>query len=143
VDSTSALDKANLTGQGPQLRWPPERVRKFRQAAFVYMHVALLYEFSVVALWRAGLMPVDRGHPVVWIAVGAVIAGAVVWGLWSWQNRWFARVIWALHALRLPAVLGSAFFATSGAVIPPSFYRMALIVILINLWALARAGWDL
>jgi hypothetical protein len=30
-----------------------------------------------------------------------------------------------------------------GRVTPPSFYITAIVVVVINLWFLARAGWDL
>lgn len=67
----------------------------------------------------------------------------VVWGLWSWQNAWFARVVWALHALRLPALVEGGFLPGAEARLPERFYVAALVVVLVNLWALARAGWDL
>jgi hypothetical protein len=120
----------------------PERTAKFRQAAFVYLHVGLLYEAVVLSLARAGLLPVDRGPAWMWLAIGAVILAVVFWGLWSWQNAWFARVIFGLHALRLPALIEAAFLQ-EGGVLPPSFYAVALLVVLVNLWMLARAGWDL
>jgi hypothetical protein len=36
-----------------------------------------------------------------------------------------------------------AFFADATRILPPSFYLTALGVVLVNLWMLARAGWDL
>jgi hypothetical protein len=118
--------------------------RKFRQAAFVYLHVGLLYEFGVLALWRNGLLGDDRGHPLLWLGVGAGIVAVVFWGLWRWRNRWFARAIWAVHSLRLPALIGGAFLAAPGeARLAPALYQFALVVVVINLWMLARAGWDL
>jgi hypothetical protein len=107
----------------------PERAAKFRQAAFVYLHVGLLYEAAVWVLWRAGQLPSARGPGWLWLLVGAAILAVVFWGLWRWQNVWFARAIWAF--LREPGVL------------PPAFYLTSLIVVLINLWMLARAAWDL
>ncbi len=120
----------------------PDRTGKFRQAAFVYLHVGLLYEASVFSLARAGLLPAERGPAWMWLAIGAAILAVVFWGLWSWQNAWFARAIFGLHALRLPALIDGAFLHEAG-VLPPSFYTIALVVVLINLWMLARAGWDL
>lgn len=117
--------------------------RKFRQAAFAYLHVGLLYEAAALAMWRAGALPVDRGPPVLWLVLGAAITGLVFWGLWSWQNRWFARAIWAIHGLRLPAMIAGAFFPAQGATLSPPFYLTALVVVIVNLWMLARAGWDL
>ena len=64
-------------------------------------------------------------------------------GLYAWQNVWVARIIWALHGLRLPALIRGAFFVEAGARLPPTFYLTAIIVVVINLWMLARAGWDL
>lgn len=119
------------------------RRRKFRQAAFAYLHVGLLYEAAVLALWRADLVPGERGFVGLWLVLGAAITGLIVWGLWSWQNRWFARAVWAVHALRLPAVMAGAFVPDPAAALPPSLYLTALVVIVINLWMLARAGWDL
>lgn len=119
------------------------RTRKFRQAAFAYLHVALLYEAAVFVLWRGGLLPEGRGSGLLWLFIGAAIAIAIVLGLWFWRNAWFARVIWALHALRLPAIIQGAFFADPAAVIPAGLWAVALPIVLINLWLLARAGWDI
>lgn len=123
--------------------WPEPRARKFRQAAFVYLHVGILYELSVWVFAGQGLLPPDRGPVEAWLAVGALILAAVFWGLWRWQNEWVARVVWALHALRLPALLEGAFFPDPGAGVPASFYLTAVVIVLVNLWMLARAGWDL
>jgi hypothetical protein len=121
-----------------------DRERKFRQAAFVYLHVGLLYEFAVYSMWRAGLIGDVPGHPLAWLAGGAVVVAAVVTGLWRWRNPWFARGVWAIHGLRLPALIEGAFLrpADTGAV-PSSFYLVAIFAVLVNLWILARAGWDL
>lgn len=118
------------------------RERKFRQAAFFYVHVAILYESIVWVLHRDGSLPV-RGPIAIWLGLGALIAGCVFLGLWRWQNVWVARVVWGLGALRIPALLKGAFLPPEGAVLSPSFYLTALIVVLINLWFLARAAWDL
>lgn len=120
------------------------RARKFRQAAFVYLHVGLLYEFSVYAMWRAGLLGGVPGHPAVWLLAGAGIVGVVFWGLWFRQSTWFARVVWAIHGLRLPALIEGAFLrGPEPGAVPPSFYLVAVFIILVNLAMLARAGWDL
>lgn len=124
-------------------RESPDRAAKYRQAAFVYLHVALLYEAAVWSMARAGALQAGRGPVWLWLLLGAAIAGFVFWGLWSWQNRWFARVIWALHALRLPALIDGAFFPSPEGALRPSFYLTALVVVLLNLGFLARAGWDL
>lgn len=119
------------------------RRAKYRQAAFVYLHVGLLYEAAVWSMAGAGVLPAGRGPVWVWLAVGAAIVAFVFWGLWSWRNRWFARAIWALHALRLPALIEGAFFPAAAASLRPAFYLVALAVVLVNLGFLARAGWDL
>lgn len=118
------------------------RRRKFRQAAFVYLHVGLLYETAVLVLARQGLVPTSRGPVGLWLVAGAFVVALVFWGLWR-ENRWVARGVWALHSLRLPALVEGAFFPEAGHRIGPDFYLAALGVVLLNLWMLARAGWDL
>ncbi len=122
--------------------WPPERVHKFRQAGFVYLHVAVLYEAAVYAMLDAGTLPTRFGSPVLWLVAGAGVAALVFVGLYRWRNVWFARVVWVLNAFRTPALIGGAFFAAPTTVTPPSFYLTALVVVVIDLWMLARAGWD-
>jgi hypothetical protein len=123
---------------------PPPRQRKFRQAAFAYLHVGLLYEFAAYALWRRGFTSHVPGNPLVWFVAGAMIVAVVFWALWSWQNPWFARLVWAVHGLRLPTLIDGAFLRGSEpGILPPSFYLVALVVIVANLWMLARAAWDL
>lgn len=120
-----------------------DRARKFRQAAFVYLHVGLLYEFAVWVLWQEGHLPGTRGPVWLFLLLGAGILAFVVWGLWSWQSPWLARIVWGLHALRIPALLEGAFLPRPDASLPSSLYLFALGVVVINLWMLARAGWDL
>jgi hypothetical protein len=120
------------------------RATKFRQAAFVYLHVAILYEAAAYAMWRANMLPSSRLGPAwLWLILGAIIAFAVFFGLLRWQNVAFARVIWALHALRLPALVKGAFLTSIQAPMPRAFYVTAIVVVTINLWMLARAAWDL
>ena len=120
----------------------PARARKFRQAAFVYLHVAILYEAAAYAMWRGGVLPSDRGPAWVWLILGAIVAAAIFYGLLRWQNVIFARVIWVIHGLRLPALIGSAFLTTAEGGMTRGFYAMAIVVVAINLWMLARAAWD-
>ncbi|MFL5576761.1 MAG: hypothetical protein ACJ79S_12410 [Gemmatimonadaceae bacterium] len=120
------------------------RADKFRQAAFVYLHVAILYEAAAYAMWRAARLPHTRmGPPWLWLILGAVVAGLVFVGLLRWQNARFARAIWLLHGLRLPALVHGAFLADAPAAMPPAFYLAGLVAVMINLWMLARAAWDL
>lgn len=116
---------------------------KFRQAAFVYLHVGILYEVAVWVLWRQDLLPEAREPVLLWLALGAVLVAAVFAALWYWQNVWVARGIWLLHALRLPFLMGHAFTGAAETGFRPAFYQFAIVVVLINLGFLARAGWDL
>lgn len=120
----------------------PGRSRKFRQAAIVYLHVAVLYQLSAYVLLQQDLFPSTRGPAWAWFVLGTAITLAVVLGLWYWQNVWFARAIWGLHALRLPTLIKGAFIEGAAAAIEPRFYLAAGIVVLVNLWMLARAAWD-
>lgn len=124
------------------------RELKFRQAALAYLLVGLLYEGAAWAMWQQGLLQ-QRGPPWIswvppwgWLLLGAAIVTIVVWGLWKWQNVWFARVVWGLHALRVPTLIAGAFFPAPQQMVSPAFYGTALLVVVINLWMLARAGWD-
>ena len=122
----------------------PARRRKLRQAAFVYLHMGVLYESAVFAMARRGLLRERRVGPAwIWLVLGAGIVAAVVWALWKKESVWTARVIWAFGLFRLPALLEGAFLPLPGEQIPSSFYLVALAVVLVNLWTLARAGWDL
>lgn len=117
--------------------------RKFRQAAFVYLHVGVLYEAAVWRCIGAECSPNALEPEWIWLCLGALIVASVFWGLWSRQSAWVARVIWALGVARLPWLIGGAFFPLADARLPPSFYLVALVVVMVNLWMLARAGWDL
>lgn len=147
TDSSRDLAQGRAAGQeqsqGPDARSGDARARKFRQAAFWYLHVGLLYEGAVVAMWRNGLVNPIRGPIVLWLLLGAAIVTLVFWGLWFRRSVWLARGIWALHALRLPSMIEGAFMPGPDAALPEAFYLTAIVVIVINLWMLARAGWDL
>ncbi len=123
--------------------WPPARAAKFRQAGFVYLHVAILYEAAVYAMLEAGTLPLRFGPPGAWLVAGAGVAALGFVGLYHWRNVWFARILWGLNGFRTPFLIGGAFFASPDTVAPPAFYVTALLVVVINLWMLARAGWDL
>ncbi len=118
-------------------------MEKFRQAGFVYLHVAILYEAAVYAMLQAGTLPTRFGPPVAWLIAGAAVAAVGFVGLYRWRNVWFARILWVLNGARTPALIGGAFFAAPDRVTPSTFYLTALVVVVINLWMLARAGWDL
>jgi hypothetical protein len=118
------------------------RAGKFRQSAFAYLLVGVLYEGAAYAMWQRGLLPQGRGPGWLWMLVGAAIVSLVVWGLWKWQNVWFARVVWVIHALRVPVLIEGAFFPLATARLSPEFYLTALVVVVANLWMLGRAAWD-
>ncbi len=120
-----------------------DRERKYKQAALAYLIVGMLYESAVWAAWRRGLLPSTRGPALLWLLLGAAIVALVVWSLWRFQKPWIARGIFILHGLRLPALIGGAFFPAAEARLPTSFYGAALAIVIVNLWMLARAGWDL
>lgn len=122
--------------------------QKYRQAAIVYLHVAILYEAAVYVFWRQGILPEARGPAWLWLLIGALLAGLISYALWRWQHRWLALTIWALGTLRVPVLIEGAFFEKAhtfvdAAQIPASFYLTALLIVLINLGMLARAGFDL
>ncbi len=119
------------------------RAAKFRQAAFIYLHVVLLYIAAAYVMMRHDMLPTRFGPPVLWLLIGTLVGIGVFIGLLLWQNVWFARAVWALHALRLPALIDGAFFAGEEARVVPGFYVTAMVVVVINLWFLARAAWDL
>jgi hypothetical protein len=119
-----------------------DRSTKFRQAAMAYLHVGVLYEGAAFAMWRRGILPPRMGPGWIWMLLGAAVTALVIWGLWRWQNVWFARGVWVVHALRVPTLIAGAFFPAEAARLGPGFYLTALIVVVINLWMLARAAWD-
>ena len=124
--------------------WPDARTRKFRQAAFVYLHVGLLYEAAVWAMRdHDGMLPTGRGPLWVWLLAGATITVLIFAGLYWWQNMWVPRVVWLVHAGRLPWAIHGGLLGVADVRFPVAFYIAALIVIVVNLWMLARAGWDL
>jgi len=128
---------------GPALDDGDPRRRKLRQAAFVYLHVGVLYESAVYVMARRGLLVERLGPPFLWLVLGAALVAVVFWLLWRRESVWTARVIWGMGLFRLPALIGGAFFPAPTGRIPESFYLVALAVVLVNLWMLARAGWDL
>lgn len=124
-----------------QVEHPPARALKFRQAAIAYLHYGVLYLIGAWVLLERGLFPSTRGPVWVWFVAGTLVGAIVVWGLWWWRNVWFARVLWVLVALRLPTLLETAFFG--GALgVPTGLALAAALIVLVNLWFLARAAWD-
>lgn len=130
-------------GEADRAQQSAATVAKYHQAAFVYLHVGILYEAAVFVFAREGLLPAARGPAWLWLLIGAAITAVVFWGLYALRSKWFARVLWGLQTLRLPALIAGAFFADASARVPPAFYLTALVVVLLNIGFLARAGWDL
>lgn len=118
------------------------RARKFRQAAVAYLHYAALYWAGSWALLSAGMMPESRGPAWLWLAAGAAIGLGLTAGLWYWHNRWFARVLWGVVALRLPALIEGAFLGGGAEGVPAGLYLAAGIAVLAVLALLSRAAWD-
>jgi len=120
-----------------------ERALKLRQAGWVYLHVAMLYEAAAYAMWRRGLLPpTSLGPPWLWLILGGAVGVLVFYLLYARQSVWTARIVWLVHGLRLPTLIRGAFFNPADATIPAGFYLTAIVVVMINLWMLARAGWD-
>ena len=90
-------------------RHPRDEVR---QAAFLYLHVPSSTS-RAVRVWRANMLR-PAGRPR--------LALAPDWSHRSrrhlprpalrWQNVIFARVVWAIHGLRMPTLMGYAFITT-------------------------------
>ena len=119
------------------------RDRKLRQAAFAYLHVGVLYLAAAFVMAQRELLPTRFGPPAIWLLAGTAVVGVVFWLLYFRRSVWTARIVWAVHGLRLPALIGGAFFPLPDSRFPPGFYVTALVVVVINLVFLARAGWDL
>lgn len=108
----------------------------------VYLHYGFLYLAGAWVLYGEGFFPATRGPAWVWFAAGAAIGAVVVGGLWWWQSPWFARAVWLLVALRLPTLIEGAFGSGGIEGVPQLAYVAAGLAVLVNLWALARAAWD-
>lgn len=130
--------------QAATLEQRSARELKFRQAAFVYLHAAVLREASAYEMWRAGLLPFSPlGSPLPWLVIGGFVALLVFFAILRWRNVHFVRILWVLDAILLFPLIRYAFFAGADRPIPRSFYIVGIGVIMITLWMLARAGWDL
>jgi hypothetical protein len=79
----------------------------------------------------------------VWLLAGGIVGAAIVVGLLRSRSPWLPRIVWLVHGLRLPALIDGAFFAGADAKAPTAFYLAAIVAVMVNLWMLARAGWDL
>jgi hypothetical protein len=144
IISGVALTRGVSVTLAATLDLPISRQLKFRQAAFVYLHVALLREAAAYEMWRANLLPYSPlGSPTPFLIIGAVVAAVVFVALLRWQNVHFVRLLWLLHVVWLFPLLRYAFFAGADRPIPRSFYVTAIVAVLIAMWALARAAWDL
>jgi hypothetical protein len=119
------------------------RAAKFRLAAYVYLHYAILLELGAYVMWRNDLLAHNWGPPAAWVfGFAPIVAGSVFLGLLRWQNVWFARVIWLIGAGRFPAYIHGAFVVSDTGPLAPSLYLTALVAGVINMWILGRAAWD-
>jgi len=126
----------------PELDGP--RRLKFRQAAFVYLHVAVLYEATAYAMWRRNLLPAtSMGPGWLWLVLGGAMALLVFYALLRRPSTLLAGVVWGIHGLRLPSLIRSAFFADAPSMFSSALYVSAIVLVTLNLWMLARAAWDL
>ncbi len=133
----------NRTGTRWRHAWPAARASKFRQAAFTYLHVAILLEAGAYVMLRTGALTDRFGPPVMYLFLGGGAAALIVWSLYALQNVWITRLVWAVQSLRLPSLINGAFFAGEAARFVPSMYLTGIVMVVVNLWMLARAGWDL
>ena len=92
---------------------------------------------------RTGALTDRFGPPVMYLFLGGGAAALIVWSLYALQNVWITRLVWAVHSLRLPSLINGAFFAGEAARFVPSMYLTGIVMVVVNLWMLARAGWDL
>lgn len=127
------------------------RTTKYRQAALYYVFLAVLYDGAVWQFAQHGLLGARSPAGPVWffLLLGALIAAAVFYFLWFRENRWVARVVAVLSTGRLVYLIPDAFLRVHpepvGAPYAPSreFYIAAFVIVAINAWLMARAGWDL
>lgn len=130
---------------------PFARRRKYRQAAFYYVGLAVLYDGAVWQFTRHGLLGGRTPSGPVWVflLLGALIAAVVFYFLWFRENRWVARLVAVLSLGRLVYLIPDAFLRVHpdpvGAPYAASraFYVTAFVIVAINAWLMARAGWDL
>jgi hypothetical protein len=137
---------------GTSMDGPSASTRKYRQAAAYYVLLAALYDGAVWQLQQHGLLgrATPGGPTWVYLVAGALIAAAVFYFLWFRENRWVARVVAVAGTVRLVALMDDAFLKVQTApvdasayVISRAFYIAAFVIVAINVWLMARAGWDL
>lgn len=125
---------------------------KHRQAAAYYLLLAILYDGAVWQMAQHGLLGRDTPGGPTWLyfVVGTLIAAAVFYFLWFRENRWVARVVAVAGAVRLVAMIDEAFLKLHPApvggspyAISRAFWVAAFVIVAINVWLMARAGWDL
>jgi hypothetical protein len=124
--------------------WPEARARKFRLAAFVYLHYAVLLEAAAYTMWRLDILPRNWFPPALWVflVVPLVVAGVFA-ALLRWKNVWFVRLLWLSVAGRLPWLVHRAFVAGETGPFTPGMYLTGIVATVVTMWMLARAAWDL
>lgn len=125
---------------------------KYRQAAIYYVFLAVLYDGAVWQMAQHGLLGRETPGGPTWLylVVGALIAAAVFYFLWFRENRWVARIVAVLSTGRLVYLIPDAFLTIhpepmdgSPYAMTRAFYIAAFVVVALNVWLMARAGWDL
>lgn len=128
------------------------RTLKYRQAAAYYLWLAALYDGAVWQLQQHGVLgrATPGGPTWLYLVAGAIIAAVVFYFLWFRENRWVARVVAIASTVRLVAILDEAFLKLhpspvdgSPYAISRAFWIAAFVIVAINVWLMARAGWDL
>ena len=127
------------------LDMPAPRALKYRQAAFVYLHRSVLWEAGSYVMWKQGLLPNTRfgGSPGTWLIIAPFVFGGVFYALLRWQNPWVFGALWIMEAGLLPTLIHFGYVSTDTGIMSHGFWITGMTSILIVLWMLARAGWDL
>lgn len=128
---------------------------KFTQAAVVYLIYGILYEgFAVLRVWESGLPPgVSISTTATYLIIGALIMLLFPY-LINRGYRRFTQLVAFLVGLRAIALIGvlggfrlpffydrEPFFLRQMS--PDWVYVAALVITLVTLFLLVRAGWDL
>ncbi len=134
---------------------PAAQQRKFKQAAIAYLIYGVLYEgFAVLRIWQNGLPPVVSYTTMVsYLVIGALIMVLFPYLVYRGYRR-FTQLVSLLVGLRAIALLGvlggfrlpflydrEPFFLKQMS--PDAVYAAALLVTLVTMVCLIRAGWQI
>lgn len=133
---------------------PTTQQTKFAQAAVVYLIYGILYEgFALLRVWESGLPPgVSISTTATYLIIGALIMVLFPYFIYRRYRR-FTQLVAFLVGLRAVALIGilggfrlpfyydrEPFFLRQMS--PDAVYAVALIITLVTLFFLIRAGWD-